>query len=93
MDSVESASSDVLKNFGGWLYIEFRKSDGKVISIRLGSFDLFVAVEVEEIEIVDVGANLDGFGGSLIALVGTGLGSPILLKGNKSVKYLTGEGR
>ena len=61
MDSVESASSDVLKNFGGWLYIEFRKSDGKVISIRLGNFDLFVAVEVEvegeveEIEIVDAG--------------------------------------
>ena len=51
------------------------------MSIRLGSFDLLVAVEVEdveEIEIVDVASNLDGFGGSLIAFVGTGLGSPIL---------------
>ena len=55
-----------------------------MISIKLGIFDLLVAVkideadEVEEIEIVVAGSNLDTLGEGLIALVGTGLGSPIL---------------
>ena len=64
--------------------MEFKKSDGKVISIKLGIFDLLVAVkideadEVEEIEIVVAGSNVDTLGEGLMALVGTGLGSPIL---------------
>ena len=51
------------------------------MSIKLGNFDLGAEIEVEDDDL------------TLGGLVGTGFGSPILLKGSKSVKYLTGEGR
>ena len=66
--------------------VEVEIKDGVEVEIKDG-------VEVEELDSVNVGANLDGLGGSLIALVGTGLGSPILLKGSMFVKCFIGGGR
>ena len=64
-------------------------------------FEAEVEIEVEITDEVEVGVevedeldiNLAGLEGSLIALVGTGLGSPILLKGSMFVKCFIGGGR
>ena len=56
-------------------------------------FEAVDEVEVEVADEVEVDVNLAGLGGSLIALIGTGFGSPILLKGSLFIKCLIGGGK